>query len=154
MMKIEEIQNLLQTIDSLSLIRVEIETDGLRLITDKSERPAESQSASVPAAVRSSQPIEKREETVEPFVEEIIELEGAYITSPIIGSFYAAPGPDADKYVEIGAIVKKDQTVCIVEAMKLMNEVTAEEDCEILEIMIKDGQPVEYGQPLFRVKKV
>jgi acetyl-CoA carboxylase biotin carboxyl carrier protein len=154
MMKIEEIQNLLQTIDSLSLIRVEIETDGLRLITDKSERPAQAQSTSVPVAVESSQSNRKREETAEPFVEETIELEGAMITSPIIGSFYAAPGPDADNYVKVGAIVKKDQTVCIVEAMKLMNEVTAEEDCEILECLIEDGQPVEYGQPLFRVKKV
>ncbi|BES65809.1 acetyl-CoA carboxylase biotin carboxyl carrier protein [Gottschalkiaceae bacterium SANA] len=154
MMKIEEIQNLLQTIDSLSLIRVEIETDGLRLITDKSKGPVQVQSTSVPVAVESPQVNRKREETVEPFMEETIELEGSTITSPIIGSFYAAPGPDADNYVEVGTIVKKDQTVCIVEAMKLMNEVTAEEDCEILECLIEDGQPVEYGQPLFRVKKV
>jgi acetyl-CoA carboxylase biotin carboxyl carrier protein len=154
MMKIEEIQKLLQTIDSLSLIRVEIETDGLRLITDKSERPAPAQSGGAPAAERKPQSTEKREETVEPFVEETIEPEGSFITSPIIGSFYAAPSPDADNYVEVGTIVKKDQTVCIVEAMKLMNEVTAEEDCEILECLIEDGQPVEYGQPLFRVKKV
>lgn len=153
-MKIEEIQNLLQTIDSLSLIRVEIETDGLRLITDKSEGSTQVQSTNVPVSVGNQQSNRKREETVEPFVEETIELEGTTITSPIIGTFYAAPGPDADNYVNVGVIVKTDQTVCIVEAMKLMNEVTAEEDCEILECLIEDGQPVEYGQPLFRVKKV
>ncbi len=154
MMKIEELQKLLQTIDSLSLIRVEIETDGLRLITDKSERPALTQSGSAPTVERIQQSLGKREETVEPFVEETIEVEGSTFTSPIIGTYYAAPGPDADNYVEVGAKVKKDQTICIVEAMKLMNEVTAEEDCEILECLIEDGQPVEYGQPLFRVKKV
>lgn len=154
MMKIEEIQKLLQTIDSLSLIRVEIETDGLRLTTDKSERAQAAPVGSISQVERKSQPMENREETVEPFAEETIALEGSILTSPIIGTFYAAPGPDADNYVEVGTKVKKDQTVCIVEAMKLMNEVTAEEDCEILECLIEDGQPVEYGQPLFRVKKV
>lgn len=154
MMKIEEIQKLLQTIDSLSLVRVEIETDGLRLVTDKSEGLAPVQVRQAASVSEKPQITEKREETAEPVVEVVKETEGEFIASPIIGTFYAAPSPDSDVFVAVGDKVKKEQTVCIVEAMKLMNEVAAEEECEILECLVENGQPVEYGQPLFRVKKV
>lgn len=154
MMKIEEIQKLLQTIDSLSLVRVEIETDGLRLVTDKSEGTVPTQVRQAPAAAEKMQIAEKSEETVEPIEEETKETEGDFLVSPIIGTFYAAPSPDANHFVKAGDQVTKEQTVCIVEAMKLMNEVTAEYDCQILECLVENGQPVEYGQPLFRVKKV
>ncbi len=154
MMKIEEIQKLLQTIDSLSLVRVEIETDGLRLVTDKSEGAAPIHARQASTVAEKPQITEKREETAQPIVEETKETEGDFIVSPIIGTFYAAPSPEADSFVKVGNQVKKEQTVCIVEAMKLMNEVAAEDACEILECLVENGQPVEYGQPLFRVKKV
>ncbi len=81
---------------------------------------------------------------------------GDYISvkSTIVGVFYAAPAENADPYVSIGDKVKKGQTLCIVEAMKLMNEITAEEDGEIAEICVTDGQVVEYGTELFRMKRV
>lgn len=74
------------------------------------------------------------------------------ITSPMVGTFYASPSPDTDNYVKPGSKVSKDSVVCIVEAMKLFNEIEAEIDGEIVEILVKNGQLVEYGQPLFTVK--
>ncbi|MGD2215655.1 MAG: acetyl-CoA carboxylase biotin carboxyl carrier protein [Gemmatimonadales bacterium] len=74
------------------------------------------------------------------------------VTSPMVGTFYRAPAPDADPYVEIGDHVKVGQTLCILEAMKLMNELEAEVGGTIVEIAVENAEPVEYGQVLFRVK--
>ncbi|UFJ41108.1 acetyl-CoA carboxylase biotin carboxyl carrier protein [Brevibacillus humidisoli] len=76
-----------------------------------------------------------------------------HITSPMVGTYYSASQPGAAPYVRVGDTVHKDTVVCIVEAMKLFNEIEAEVDGEIVEVMVKDGQLVEYGQPLFAVKK-
>lgn len=73
------------------------------------------------------------------------------INAPIVGVFYAAPSPNAQPYVSVGKQVKKGDTVCIIEAMKCMNEIQAEEDGEITEVIVKDGELVEYGQPLFKI---
>lgn len=75
------------------------------------------------------------------------------ITSPIVGTFYSAPSPDKDPYVKEGDKVTPDTVVCIVEAMKLMNEIQAEIAGEVVEIYVENGQPVEYGQPLFGIRK-
>lgn len=75
------------------------------------------------------------------------------ITSPIVGTFYSAPAPDKEPYVREGSVVAVGATVCIVEAMKLMNEIEAEVAGEIVKIYVENGQPVEYGQPLFGIKK-
>jgi acetyl-CoA carboxylase biotin carboxyl carrier protein len=75
------------------------------------------------------------------------------ISSPIVGTFYRSPGPDKDPFVKEGSKVSPDSVVCIVEAMKLMNEIQAEVTGEIVKIFVENGQPVEYGQPLFGVKK-
>lgn len=76
---------------------------------------------------------------------------GKYITSPFVGTFYGAPSPDSENYVSIGSSVKKGQIVCIVEAMKLMNELESEVEGKIKEILVENGQPVEFGQKLFLV---
>lgn len=76
---------------------------------------------------------------------------GKTINAPIVGVFYAAPSPNAQPYVSVGKQVKKGDTVCIIEAMKCMNEIQAEEDGEITEVIVKDGELVEYGQPLFKI---
>lgn len=73
------------------------------------------------------------------------------ITSPMVGTFYIKPSPDSRPYVEIGKEIKKGDTVCIIEAMKLMNEIESEYDGKIKEILIKDGEVVEYGKPLFLI---
>ncbi len=77
---------------------------------------------------------------------------GADIKSPMVGTFYRSPAPDADPYVEVGSVVKKGQVLCIVEAMKLMNEIESETTGKIVEILVESGQPVEYNQPLFIVE--
>lgn len=82
------------------------------------------------------------------------DVESEYITSPFVGTFYAAPGPGKPPFVSPGEVVKAGQTVCIVEAMKLMNEIEAEVGCVIEERLMNDGQPVEFGTRLFRVRRV
>ena len=74
------------------------------------------------------------------------------IASPMVGTFYRAPNPNSDPFVEVGDSVKQGQVICIVEAMKLMNEIEADRDGEIVEIPVANGQPVEYGETLFRVR--
>jgi acetyl-CoA carboxylase biotin carboxyl carrier protein len=80
--------------------------------------------------------------------------EGDFITSPFVGTFYRAPRPDAPAFVELGARADQGQTVCIVEAMKLFNEIDADFACIVEECLVEDGQPVEYGAKLFRVRKL
>ena len=75
------------------------------------------------------------------------------VKSPMVGTFYLKPAPNAEQYVEVGKNVKKGDTLCIVEAMKLMNEIESEYDGTIKEILVKDGSPVEYGTPLFKISK-
>jgi acetyl-CoA carboxylase biotin carboxyl carrier protein len=79
---------------------------------------------------------------------------GEAITSPIVGTFYRAPAPDAPPYVEVGQTVEKGQVLCIVEAMKLMNEIEAEYRCKILKICKENAQPVEFGDTLFLVERL
>ena len=78
----------------------------------------------------------------------------AAVESPIVGTFYAAPGPDSDPYVSVGQVVEKGQVLCIVEAMKLMNEIEAECKCKILKVCKDNAQAVEFGDPLFVIQKL
>jgi acetyl-CoA carboxylase biotin carboxyl carrier protein len=77
-----------------------------------------------------------------------------YIRSPIVGTFYRAPSPEAEPYVEAGEAVKKGQILCVVEAMKLMNEIESEVDGKIVEILVENARPVEYGEPLFKIESL
>ncbi|MBN1798271.1 MAG: acetyl-CoA carboxylase biotin carboxyl carrier protein [Spirochaetales bacterium] len=87
------------------------------------------------------QPVEKQPDT-------------EIITSPIVGTFYRAPAPDAPPFVDVGAKVKTGDTICILEAMKLMNELEAELDCEIVKILVENGKMVEFNTPLFEVRRI
>ncbi len=78
--------------------------------------------------------------------------DGEVIKAPIVGTFYRAASPDAHPYVEVGKTVKKGETICIIEAMKSMNEIPAEFDFEVLDILVENGVPIEFDAPLFRVK--
>jgi acetyl-CoA carboxylase biotin carboxyl carrier protein len=80
------------------------------------------------------------------------ELELAVVRSPIVGTFYRCPEPGAPAFVEIGQRVKKDQVLCIIEAMKLMNEITSEYEGEIVSAYVENGKPVQYGERLFAIK--
>lgn len=76
------------------------------------------------------------------------------INSPMVGTFYQAPSPGAAAFVKVGSSVKKGDSIAIIEAMKIMNEIEAEFDCRIVEVLVADGQPVEFGMPLFVVEKI
>ncbi|WP_298037745.1 acetyl-CoA carboxylase biotin carboxyl carrier protein [uncultured Desulfuromonas sp.] len=80
--------------------------------------------------------------------------QGETINSPIVGTMYWAPSPDSDPYVKVGQVVEKGQVLCIVEAMKLMNEIEAEFRCKIVEVLKANAEPVEFGDPLYRVEKL
>ena len=79
---------------------------------------------------------------------------GDVINSPMVGTFYSSPSPESPAFVKVGDTVRKGQTLCILEAMKIMNEVEAEFDCKILEILVQDSSPVEYDMPIFVVEKI
>jgi acetyl-CoA carboxylase biotin carboxyl carrier protein len=76
------------------------------------------------------------------------------VTSPMVGTFYRASGPEEPPFIEVGDTIRKGQTICIIEAMKLMNELEAEVTGEVMEILVENGKPIEFGQPLMRVKSV
>ncbi len=150
-MDLRELKKLLEAFDKSKTNVLELETEEFRIYLDKSASAAPA-AAPQPAAQVTSvenapvvQKVEAKPECV---------VEGELITSPMVGTFYQAPSPDSPPYVKVGDKVKKGQTLCIIEAMKIMNELEAEFDCEILEILVEDGQPVEFDTPLFRVKRL
>lgn len=105
-------------------------------------------SAPVPSVPPAAQPIEVREDAPADADAGLHK-----IVSPIVGTFYRSPGPDKDAYISEGSSVSPETTVCIVEAMKLMNEIQAEVSGTVVKIYVENGQPVEYGQPLFGIRK-
>lgn len=104
------------------------------------QQPVQSQQASQPQAGGES-------EAAEPEQKE--EVQGNVVKSPIVGTFYRSPSPDADPFVQVGDQVEEGQTLCIVEAMKIMNEIESEFSGEVKKILVEDAEPVEYDQPLF-----
>jgi acetyl-CoA carboxylase biotin carboxyl carrier protein len=82
----------------------------------------------------------------------VVDKSWVEVTSPMVGTFYRSPAPDEPSFVDVGDTIRKGQTICIIEAMKLMNELEAEVSGEIMEILVENGKPIEFGQPLMRVK--
>lgn len=163
-MKIQEIREIIKLIDQSTLDEFLYESEGTKIKLKKNEKEVIStvaqtiESSSVveqPKVVEvKSQPVsEVKVETVPVEVAPVKEDSSLHkITSPMVGTFYQSSSPEAAAYVEVGSKVTSDSIVCIVEAMKLFNEIEAEVSGEIVEILVKDGQLVEYGQPLFLVK--
>lgn len=167
MLKVQEIRELIKLIDHSSIDEFTYEHDGAKIKMKKKTAEAVNvitQPAPQPVVEEVKRPVVPEQpvkpvaavETVteQPKTSEPTEVaENLHkITSPMVGTFYESPSPDADAYVRVGSKVTKDNVVCIVEAMKLFNEIEAEVDGEIVEILVKNGQLVEYGQPLFLVK--
>lgn len=162
MLKIQEIRELIRLVNESNIVEFVYEHDGSKIKMKKAGATEQvvvaASKVDVPqAAVVQQQPasvVEKVEvkEEVKPEKQAVSTENLHTITSPMVGTFYAAPSPDAAPYVKVGDKVKKDTIVCIVEAMKLFNEIEAEVDGEIVEVLVKNGQLVEYGQPLFLVK--
>ena len=149
-MNLEKIAELVKIIDNSSLKEFSYSEGEMEIYLSKLDNPPiVAPGAAAPAAVAAA-PAPATPVLAETPVEE----EELYITSPIVGTFYSAPSPTAPAFVRVGDKVKNGQTVCILEAMKLMNEIQCEYDCEIEAVLVSNEQKVEYGQPLFRVKKL
>lgn len=148
----DELQALAALVNEHGFTDFEFENENIRVRLSKAQNVVQTSApaiATAPAAPASTSPAPAA--TAEPAADADAGLHK--ITSPIVGTFYRSPGPDKDSYVSEGSTVGPETTVCIVEAMKLMNEIQAEVAGEIVKIYVENGQPVEYGQPLFGVKK-
>jgi acetyl-CoA carboxylase biotin carboxyl carrier protein len=149
--KLEDIQILVQTIQDSDLVELVWETDGSRLVLKKAAAcaPSSAPTAPSPAGVATEQELAQEQETADE-----VEESRFTILAPMVGTFYRAPAPDAEPYVQVGSIVEIGQPLCIIEAMKLMNEIESEVRGRIIEILAENAQPVEYGQPLFVIEQV
>ena len=147
-MDLEKIEGLVKIIENSSLTQFTIKDGDLKITMSKLDHPPVVATGAPVMASQAAAPV-----NVEVAKEEE-EEEKLFITSPIVGTFYSAPAPDAPAFVKVGDQVKNGQTVCILEAMKLMNEIQSDFDCEIEAVLVSNEQKVEYGQPLFRVKKL
>ena len=161
-MEFDDIERILTLVREHELAEFELERDGLKLRVRKAQAtaamptpmpvmlpavphvPAPVAAAPSAAAVAPAAPAPPTD------VEDEMEL--AVVKSPIVGTFYRSPEPGAPSFVEIGQHVKKDQVLCIIEAMKLMNEITSEYDGEIANVYVDNGKPVQYGERLFAIK--
>jgi len=148
LMDINNIKALVQEFDTSTLSKLKITSDAFSIELEKNiGTVAAPVMMAAPMAVASA-PITLDAPAVN------VPVVGDAILSPMVGTFYSSPSPDSAAFVKVGDRVKKGQVVAILEAMKIMNELEAEFDCEILEILKSDGQAVEYDMPLYSVKKL
>lgn len=162
-MEYSEIINLMKEMNQAGITKLEIETEGFRLCMEQrglaghlvqkamrmpGETGTSASSADSPVQAGQNQPSSTAKEVTAPN-----DMSGSKkILSPMVGTFYSAPSPDKPAFVKVGDTVRKGQIVCIIEAMKLMNEIESEQDGEIVEILVKNEDMVEFGQPLFLLK--
>ncbi|WP_200762809.1 acetyl-CoA carboxylase biotin carboxyl carrier protein [Nitrosophilus alvini] len=155
-MDFKEIKELIRIFDKSGLSKIKIKENEFSITLQKggeavqvapaAQQIAAAQPATAPAPVPAQTSEQKEIETEK--------KKGEFITSPMVGTFYRAPSPDSEPFVKVGDVVSKGQTIAIIEAMKIFNEIEADFDCKILEILAEDGQPVEYDMPLFLVERV
>ncbi|MBN1587783.1 MAG: acetyl-CoA carboxylase biotin carboxyl carrier protein [Candidatus Omnitrophica bacterium] len=146
-MNLKEIREMIQLMDDNQLVELELERDGLKVKLKKAggEAPIGYAPMTMPVpqagapAAATQEPARPAANTVE-------------IVAPMVGTFYRAPAPDAAPFTDTGQKVEIGQVVCILEAMKLMNEIKAEVTGTIVDVLVENGEPVEFGQPLFRVQ--
>ncbi len=140
---LDQLRELIRILDETNLTEIEIEHDDDRIRIRRDPASA-SGTAAMPsthvAAPQAAPPIAEARD------------DGDYVTSPFVGTFYRAPSPDGAPFVDIGDVVVPGQVICIVEAMKLMNEIEAEVEGKIVEVLVDNGKAVEYGDRLFRIE--
>ena len=145
-MDLESIYALMERFERSSLTGLELEQNGTRLKLDRTVTAAPTAAAPIPAAppVLSAPPADQAAQ----------EDRAEYIKAPLVGTFYAASGPDSAPFVKAGDQVRKGQTVCILEAMKMMSEIPAPMDCVIEEVLMDNGSLAGFDAPLFRVRRL
>lgn len=157
MYTIEEIKEIITALDNSSVTEVELTCgngEKIKLKKRNEVKVVAAEPVEIPVApVAPVVPVAPAASQAAPAAEVApAETEGKEIKSPMVGVFYAAASPDSEPYVQVGQTVKKGDTLCIIEAMKLMNEINAEESGVITEICAKNGDLVQFGQPLFKIK--
>jgi acetyl-CoA carboxylase biotin carboxyl carrier protein len=153
-MDLDQLKQILDLVREHELSELEVEQDGLRLKVRKDRGGAY---VPVPAASPAQAPVPMAGTApvaapmpVTPGAAD--EIEFAVVKSPIVGTFYRSPEPGAPPFADVGTIVKKGQVLCIIEAMKLMNEIDSEYDGEVVKVYVENGQPVQYGERLFAIR--
>lgn len=158
-LNLKEIKELVRLLDETDISELNLESEGVK-ISIKKGTPGSLATAAVPASVPLATPAPPTVHIAPTAAPELVQApmpvavkDYEYITSPMVGTFYNASSPDSQPFVEVGQMVKKGQTVCIIEAMKLMNEIEAEQEGKVAEVLVQNGQPVEFGQPLLAIEK-
>lgn len=149
-MELDKIFALLERFDASGLSALELEEGNLRLRLEKGVAPV----IAAPAAPAAPAPVQAAPTPSAPAAVPVAVEEGTLIRAPLVGTFYAAPAPDRPPFVKVGDKIKQGQTVCVLEAMKMMSEIPAPCDGEILEVLAADGALVSFDAPLFRVREL
>jgi len=155
-MNLKDIKELIEILKDTDVSELELEKSGSRIrITRGNHNPApviiEHQPAQHQVVAHTAAPAAQPQAAPAPAVEDAAAKNVVVVNSPIVGTFYRSPSPDAPSYVEVGDVVKKGQVLCIIEAMKLMNEIEAEVSGKIVKVLVENAQPVEYGEPLYHI---
>ncbi|MHB8481744.1 MAG: acetyl-CoA carboxylase biotin carboxyl carrier protein [Nitrospiria bacterium] len=154
-MNIDEIKEIITVLENSSIVEFEFEKAGVKVRLRKGKDDWDVSSGSEEGAIRKLPAGEKEAAGQRPLGQGEKNLQNKIlIKSPIVGTFYRSPSPDAEAYMEVGSIVKKGQIVCIIEAMKLMNEIESDTDGRVVEILAENAHPVEYGEPLFAIEPI
>ncbi len=148
-MDMKQIKALMQEFDGSGLSKLKIAKEDFSIELEKV-----SGAVSAPVVATQAAPVAAASTVVMTQAESVPEISGDLILSPMVGTYYASPSPDSPAFVKKGDIIKKGHVVAILEAMKIMNELEAEFDCKILDVLVSDGQAVEYDMPLFVVEKI
>ena len=149
-MDMKQIKALMREFDESGLSKMKITKEGFSIEVEKAVATAAPVQVQAAPVAPSAAPATPAPDSVAPTATPT----GDAILSPMVGTFYAAPSPDAAPFVKVGDTVKKGQVVAILEAMKIMNEIEAEFDCKIIDVLVQDGQAIEYDMPLFSVEKL
>lgn len=151
-MDLRKLKKLIALVEESGITELEVTEGKEKVRIVKADRPAAEMSVALPAAMRVlAMPYAAPVPAAAPVVAVPAEPEGYFLKSPMVGLFYRAPSPEAKPFVEIGDTVKKGQPICIIEAMKLMNEIECDTDGVVTAILVENGQPVEYGEPLIAI---
>ncbi len=146
-MNLKEIKEMINLMNENNLTELEVERDGLKIRLKKGKGgEVEKVEEVAPPLLQKSPPAEEKV-GVKREVANIIEIK-----APMVGTFYRAPSPDVEPFVEVGSKIEEDQVICIIEAMKLMNEIKSGAKGKVLEVLVENGEAVEFDQPLFKIE--
>lgn len=144
MMELDDLKRLIELLKDSDITELQLEKEGAKVRLKRERFLSLGEVSGMPVSKEKAPEVKEEEETRRLFT----------VTAPLVGTFYRSPSPDLPPFVEVGEAVKKGQVLCIVEAMKLMNEIESEVDGVVLKALVENSQPVEYGEPLFLIEQI